>query len=30
TTNAEMDALSLHRDDFRGEWNYEIHPREAG
>jgi hypothetical protein len=22
-----MDALSLHRDDFRGEWNYELHPR---
>lgn len=27
TTNAEMDALSLHRDDFHGEWNYEIRPR---
>jgi hypothetical protein len=29
TTNAEMQALSLHRDDFHGEWNYEIHPREV-
>jgi hypothetical protein len=29
TTNAEMQALSLHRDDFHGEWNYEFHPREA-
>jgi len=29
TTNAEMDALSLHRDDFHGEWNYELHPREV-
>jgi hypothetical protein len=29
TTNAEMDALSLHRDDFRGEWNYEIRPRQV-
>jgi len=28
TTNAEMQALSLHRDDFHGEWHYEIHPRE--
>ena len=27
TTNAEMAALSLHRDDFHGEWNYELHPR---
>ena len=26
TTNAEMDALSLHLDDFHGEWNYEIRP----
>ena len=26
-TNEEMDALSLRRDDFRGEWNYELHPR---
>jgi hypothetical protein len=23
----QMDALSLHRDDFRGEWNYELYPR---
>jgi hypothetical protein len=29
TTNAEMDALSLHRHDFHGEWNYELHPREV-
>ncbi|MFT5415597.1 MAG: hypothetical protein ACI915_001913 [Gammaproteobacteria bacterium] len=29
TTNAEMDALSLHRDDFHGEWNYEIRPRQV-
>lgn len=27
TTKAQMDALSLHRDDFRGEWNYELRPR---
>jgi hypothetical protein len=27
TTKAEMAALSLHRDAFRGEWNYELHPR---
>ena len=26
-TKAEMNALSLHRDEFRGEWNYEIRPR---
>ena len=26
-TREEMDALSLSRDDFRGEWNYELHPR---
>jgi hypothetical protein len=26
-TKEEMDALSLSRDDFRGEWNYELHPR---
>ncbi len=24
---AEMDALSLHRHEFQGEWNYELHPR---
>jgi hypothetical protein len=29
TTNAEMDALSLHLDDFHGEWNYEIRPRQV-
>ena len=29
TTNAQMDALSLHRDDFHGEWNYEIRPRQV-
>ena len=26
-TNDEMKALALHRDDFMGEWNYELHPR---
>jgi len=26
-TKQDMDALSLSRDDFRGEWNYELHPR---
>jgi len=26
-SNKEMDALSLVRDDFHGEWNYTIHPR---
>ena len=26
-TKAEMDALSLHRDDFHGDWNYELRPR---
>ena len=26
-TDEQMKALSLHRDDFRGEWNYELHPR---
>lgn len=25
----DMKALSLHRDEFRGEWNYELRPREA-
>jgi Rhodopirellula transposase DDE domain len=27
TTNEEMATLSLHRDEFQGEWNYELHPR---
>ena len=27
TTKSEMEALSLHRDEFRGEWNYALHPR---
>lgn len=27
TTNDEMDALALHRHDFHGDWNYELHPR---
>jgi len=27
-TKEQMDALLLHRDGFRGEWNYELHPRE--
>ena len=26
-TKAEMNALSLHRGEFRGEWNYELRPR---
>ncbi len=26
-TQAEMDALSLHRDEFHGDWNYELRPR---
>ena len=26
-TTKQMDALLLHRDDFRGDWNYELHPR---
>jgi Rhodopirellula transposase DDE domain len=26
-TKKEMDALLLHRDDFKGDWNYELHPR---
>jgi hypothetical protein len=25
--NAEMAALALHRDDFHGDWNYELRPR---
>ena len=29
TTDAEMAALSLHCDDFHGEWNYEIRPRQV-
>ncbi len=26
-TKAEMDALSLHRDEFHGDWNHELRPR---
>ena len=26
-TDAEMDALSLHRNELHGDWNYEVHPR---
>ena len=26
-TVAEMDALSLHRNEFHGDWNDELHPR---
>ena len=26
-TQAEMEALSLHRNEFHGDWNYEFHPR---
>jgi len=29
TSNAEMKALSLHVDEYRGEWNYALHPRET-
>ena len=29
TTDAQMEALSLHCDDFHGEWNYEIRPRKV-
>ena len=29
TTDAEMEALSLHCDEFHGEWNYEIRPRQV-
>jgi transposase len=29
TTNAEMNALSLHVDDYRGDWNYALHPRRS-
>jgi hypothetical protein len=28
-TNAEMKRLSLHKDDFHGDWNYEVRPREV-
>ena len=27
TTNAQMEALALHPNDFHGEWNYEIRPQ---
>ena len=26
-TKAQMEALSLHRNEFRGDWNYELRPR---
>ena len=26
-TDAEMEALSLHRNEFHGDWNYQLHPR---
>jgi hypothetical protein len=29
-TDAEMQELSIKRDAFHGEWNYEIHPRKPG
>ncbi len=28
-TKAKMDALSLHRNEFHGDWNYELHPRRS-
>jgi len=28
-TKAQMKRLSLHKDDFHGEWNYELRPRRA-
>ena len=27
-TKEQMEALSLHRGEFKGEWNYELHPRQ--
>ena len=27
TTDAQMDAILLHKNEFHGEWNYQIHPR---
>ena len=27
TTKAQMNDLSIHRAEFHGEWNYELHPR---
>ena len=27
TSDAAMKALSLHVDDYRGDWNYALHPR---
>ena len=27
TTTAQMNALSLHRNEFHGDWNYELRPR---
>ena len=27
TTKAEIEALSLHEDEYRGQWNYALHPR---
>ena len=29
-TDAEMGALSLHRNDLHGDWNYELRPRQVG
>jgi hypothetical protein len=29
-TDDQMSALSLKRDDFHGDWNYELHPRATG
>ena len=26
-SKAEMNTLSLHRNEFHGDWNYELHPR---
>ena len=26
-TDASMEALSLHRHEFHGDWSYELHPR---
>jgi hypothetical protein len=28
-TNAEMRGLAVHSDEFHGEWNYELHPRQS-
>ncbi len=29
TTDAQMDELALHRDNFHGDWNYSLRPRKT-